>query len=75
MSQKIVDTHNDVTSTGARQRVQLDFTPEAFARLQEVKAAALAAIIIEQPESYRTAILATRAPLIRSFIRRFDTHA
>lgn len=36
---------------------------------------ALAAMIIEQPQSYRTAILATRAPLIRSFIRRFDTHA
>ena len=36
---------------------------------------ALAAMIIEQPQSYRAAILATRAPLIRSFIRRFDTHA
>jgi hypothetical protein len=36
---------------------------------------ALAAMVIEQPRSYRTAILATRAPLIRSFIRRFDTHA
>lgn len=36
---------------------------------------ALAAMIIEQPQSYRTAILATRAPLIRSFICRFDTHA
>ena len=36
---------------------------------------ALAAMVIEQPRSYRTAILTTRAPLIRSFIRRFDTHA
>jgi hypothetical protein len=36
---------------------------------------ALAAMVIEQPRSYRTAILATRASLIRSFIRRFDTHA
>lgn len=36
---------------------------------------ALAAMLIEQPQSYRTAILATRAPLIRSLIRRFDTHA
>lgn len=34
---------------------------------------ALAAMIIEQPPTYRTAILATRAPLIRSFIRKFDT--
>jgi hypothetical protein len=32
-------------------------------------------MIVEQPQSYRTAILATRAPLIRSFIGRFDTHA
>lgn len=42
---------------------------------QPAQPPALAAIIIEQPQSYRTAILATRAPLIRSFIRRFDTHA
>jgi hypothetical protein len=34
---------------------------------------ALAAMVIEQPQTYRTAILATRAPLIRSFIRKFDT--
>lgn len=33
---------------------------------------ALAAIIIEQPQTYRTAILATRAPLVRRFIRKFD---
>lgn len=43
--------------------------------IQSAQAPALAAMIIEQPQSYRTAILATRAPLIRSFIRRFDTHA
>jgi hypothetical protein len=36
---------------------------------------ALATKMVEQPQSHRTAILATRAPLIRSFIRRFDTHA
>jgi len=34
---------------------------------------ALAAMIIEQPQTYRTAILATRASLIRSFVRKFDT--
>jgi hypothetical protein len=33
---------------------------------------ALAAMIIEQPQTYRTAILATRGPL-RSFVRKFDT--
>jgi hypothetical protein len=32
-------------------------------------------MIIEQPETYGPAILATRAPLIRSFIRKFDTNA
>jgi hypothetical protein len=35
---------------------------------------ALAAMIVEQPQTYRTVILATRAPLIRSFIRKFDTN-
>ncbi len=40
----------------------------------QLQSPALAAMIIEQPQSYRAAILATRAPLIRSFIRRFDTH-
>jgi hypothetical protein len=34
----------------------------------------LAAMIVEQPKTYRTAILATRAPLIRTFIRKFDTN-
>jgi hypothetical protein len=34
---------------------------------------ALAAMIIEQPQTYRTAILATRAPLIRSFVRKSET--
>lgn len=43
--------------------------------IQPAQPPALAAMIIEQPRSYRTAILATRAPLIRSFIRRFDTDA
>jgi hypothetical protein len=43
--------------------------------IQPAQPPALAAMIIEQPESYRTAILATRAPLIRSFIRRFDVPA
>lgn len=43
--------------------------------IQPAQPPALAAMIVEQPQSYRTAILATRAPLIRSFIRRFDTHA
>jgi len=43
--------------------------------IQPAQPPALAAMIIEQPQSYSTAILATRAPLIRSFIRRFDTHA
>ena len=43
--------------------------------IQPADPPALAAMIIEQPETYGPAILATRAPLIRSFIRRFDTHA
>jgi hypothetical protein len=43
--------------------------------IQPAQPFALAAMIIEQPQSYRTAILATRAPLIRSFVRRVDTHA
>lgn len=43
--------------------------------IQPAQPLALAAMIIEQPQSYRAAILATRAPLIRSFIHRFDTHA
>jgi len=43
--------------------------------IQPAPPPALAAMIIERPQSYRTAMLATRAPLIRSFIRRFDTHA
>lgn len=34
---------------------------------------ALAAMIIEHPQAYQTAILATRAPVNRSFIRKFDT--
>jgi hypothetical protein len=32
----------------------------------------LAAMIIEQPPAYATSILATRAPLIRAFVTRFD---
>lgn len=43
--------------------------------IQPYGSPALAAMIIEQPQTYRTAILPTRAPLIRSFIRKFDTHA
>ena len=43
--------------------------------IQPAQSPTLAAMIIEQPQSYRTAILATRAPLIRSFIGRVDTHA
>jgi hypothetical protein len=43
--------------------------------LQPHESPALAAMIVEQPQTYRTAILATRAPLIRSFIRKFDTNA
>jgi hypothetical protein len=33
----------------------------------------LAAMIIEQPAGYATSLLATRAPLIRAFVTRFDT--
>lgn len=43
--------------------------------IQPVEPPALAAMIVEQPQTYRTAILATRAPLIRSFILKFDTNA
>ncbi len=43
--------------------------------IQPAEPPARAAIIIEQPQTYRTAIVATRAPLIRSFIRKFDTNA
>ena len=43
--------------------------------LQPHESPALAAMIVEQPQTYRTAILATRAPVIRSFIRKFDTNA
>ena len=43
--------------------------------IQPAQPPALAAMIVERPHTYQTAILATRAPLIRSFIRRFDTHA
>jgi hypothetical protein len=45
------------------------------ARLHEAYAGWLAAMIVEQPQTYRTAILATRAPLIRSFVRKFETNA
>jgi hypothetical protein len=33
---------------------------------------ALAALIVEQPATYQTSIFATRAPLVREFVRRFD---
>ena len=37
MTQNMLKTQAVVGSEAARQRVQLDFTPEAFTRLQEIK--------------------------------------